>query len=156
MAAERQGAEQLQIEERRVRVYDLRIRGLSYAKIADQLGVSVGTAYSDAKAVMDRITAEADEKAEQVRKAELHRLDIAQAAIWSDVETGDLDAIDTLLKLQARRAKLLGLDAPERHDVLSISSQATPAEAAKLVREAFREFKPADLTEPDAGDPSGA
>jgi transposase len=160
MAAGRSSADAIafEIEERRGRVYELRLEGKSYREIASELGISHQTAHSDAMAVMDRLKAETIETAERVREIELARLDKAQKAIWPDVKQGDQGAIDTFLKIQARRAKLMGLDAPEKHDVTTAVTSATPAEAARLVREAFREFKPSDLAtvaESDAGDPSG-
>ena len=39
------------------------------------------------------------------------------AAVWARASTGDLDAIDTVLKIQQRRARLFGLDRPVRIDV---------------------------------------
>jgi hypothetical protein len=38
------------------------------------------------------------------------RLDAALVAIWPDIEAGDCKAIETMLKIEERRAKLLGLD----------------------------------------------
>jgi hypothetical protein len=42
------------------------------------------------------------------------RLDIALQAIWSAVLEGDIPAINTLIRLEERRAKLYGLDAPTK------------------------------------------
>ncbi|MBL8353179.1 MAG: hypothetical protein JNL87_23035 [Burkholderiaceae bacterium] len=47
-----------------------------------------------------------------VKALELARLDVATRAIMADVEAGDHNAIDRLLKIQARRSKYLGLDSP--------------------------------------------
>jgi len=49
---------------------------------------------------------------DELRSVENARLDRAQAAIWTAVLQGDLKAIDTFLKISARRARLNGLDAP--------------------------------------------
>ena len=50
-----------------------------------------------------------------------------------------LDAERTVLKVRERRAKLLGLDAPAKSEVSASvgGGPATPAEAARLVQEAF-------------------
>jgi len=45
-----------------------------------------------------------------VLQLELERLDAMQAAIWDDAMNGHLGAIDRVLKIMERRAKLLGLD----------------------------------------------
>jgi hypothetical protein len=38
-------------------------------------------------------------------------------AIWSKVVAGDTVAIERALAISARRAKLMGLDEPEQHDL---------------------------------------
>lgn len=48
-----------------------------------------------------------------IRSLEVARLDKATTALMPKVETGDLNAINTMLKIQARRAALIGLDAPK-------------------------------------------
>ncbi len=115
----------------------LRVTGLSYPKVAEQLGVSVGTAFNDCKAARSRIIELTRESAEEVRSTELDRLDRALHAIENAILAGDTRAIDTMLKLSERRAKLLGLDAPEKHDIQA--GVATPEAAAALVRQAFGE-----------------
>jgi len=45
---------------------------------------------------------------------ELERLDVMLLALWRRVQNGDERAIDRALKIEERRAKLLGLDAPIR------------------------------------------
>lgn len=47
-----------------------------------------------------------------VKALELARLDVATRALMPLVEAGDLDAMDRLVKVQARRSKYLGLDVP--------------------------------------------
>jgi hypothetical protein len=46
-----------------------------------------------------------------------------------------LQAIDRLLKIQERRARLLGLDAPTQHRVNVLSEDAIDAEIARLEAE---------------------
>jgi hypothetical protein len=50
---------------------------------------------------------------DEYRAIELERLDVATKALMPKVEAGALDAIHTLVKVQQRRASLLGLDAPK-------------------------------------------
>lgn len=129
----------------------LRARALSYAEIAKQLGyVDEGHAY---QAVKRALLATVAEPAEEVRKHELQRLDnlyklalqIAERAhvVVSQgrvVYLGDspleddgpaLQAVDRLLKIQERRARLLGLDAPVKHEVRNVD--AVDAEIEQLV-----------------------
>ncbi|HYS41928.1 MAG TPA: hypothetical protein VEO01_40440 [Pseudonocardiaceae bacterium] len=121
----------------------LRARGQSYRAIAAELG------YVDhagaRKAVQRALVAIVAEPAEEVRALQLEQLDrLALAAlgvlernhvtvshgriIRDDNEQPILDdgpvltAIDRLLKIQERRAKLLGLDAPARHEVVTLDA----------------------------------
>jgi hypothetical protein len=42
------------------------------------------------------------------------RLDHAMIAIMPKIESGDVASIETMIRLEARRARLLGLDAPAK------------------------------------------
>lgn len=130
----------------------LRAQGWGYAQIGEKLGVSMQGAH---QAVQRALTAAVREPADDVRALELSRLDLLWQAAWTVltkhhvtvqqgkvVYLGDepleddapvLNAIDRLLKVQDRRAKLLGLDAPTRHEVITLD--AIDQEIAKLTRE---------------------
>ena len=97
--------------------YKLRITGLSYRRIGDQLGISHVTAFVWVKETLEALRKECKELAETYRDMELERLDEAQTAIYNKVLKGDVAAIDRLLKIQERRSKLLGLDAPTKQDI---------------------------------------
>jgi predicted DNA-binding protein (UPF0251 family) len=103
----------LKAAERRIKSLRLRQRGLTYAQIGETLGVSSKTAYRDVKKELEKIQKTCAEEAELVREIELRRLD----ELWSVANVaalnGDLKAIDRCLRIQERRAKLLGLDAAE-------------------------------------------
>lgn len=114
------------IEERRSKAWDLRVRGKSYRAIADALDVSTRTAFNDIAAVLERTKAENNETAESHKALSLSRLDralgIVEQALDAEVfdESGNADnelklkALDRMLKIEERRAKLLGLDAPTK------------------------------------------
>jgi hypothetical protein len=51
--------------------------------------------------------------AEELRSMELERLRSLQVSLWSRAKEGDLGAVDRILKIMERRAKLTGLDSPE-------------------------------------------
>jgi hypothetical protein len=57
--------------------------------------------------------------AEDVKQMQLARLDKMLTAIWKQVTSGNLQSIDRALKLEERRARLLGLDAPAKADLTS-------------------------------------
>ena len=104
----------------------LRMAGATLDDIARQLDFkSAASAY---KSVMRELKATAQdmgEGTEAVRQLELKRLDQMQFPLWSQVLAGDIAATTTALRIQERRAALLGLDAPKqieariRVDVLS-------------------------------------
>lgn len=115
----------------------LRGKGWTYRRIATEMGYESHTSAIDAvKRALDAIR---EEPAQEVRTLELERLDSMYAAVMRVLETkhftvsqgrlihiGDepleddgpvLAAVDRLLKIQERRARLLGLDAPSKAEV---------------------------------------
>ena len=110
--------------ERRVNAFDLRKQGLPYREIAKRLGCSTRTVYTDVERTLDELNRRAVESLDHLRRLELERLDEATAAIYPKVKRGDVAAIDRMLKLQERRAKLLGLDVPVRQDSLNVHVKA--------------------------------
>jgi hypothetical protein len=123
--------------QRRARVLQLRISGATFEQIGQALGITDGRAHQLYKDALNRtIQAPADEH----RRLELERLDRLQAeavrVLRADhivVQGGEivrgedgrpladhgptLAAIDRLVRVQESRRKLLGLDAPSRHQV---------------------------------------
>jgi hypothetical protein len=133
----------------------LRRDGCTYDHIAAELGYADrGDAY---KGVQRALVAIVQEAAEEVRAVELDRLDMLWRAglkvlrakhvtvsngkvIYLRDDQGNetpllddapvLNAIDRLLRIMERRAKLLGLDAPKRIEVLTMD--VIDAEIARL------------------------
>lgn len=127
----------LQGAERDAEAARLRSRGWSYPRIAAELGWQHrADAWNAVKRVLDATVREAGD---QVRAIELDRLDTLYTAATEVLERrhitvsngriitlGDeplpddgpvLQAIDRLLKIQERRSKLLGLDAPTKQNI---------------------------------------
>jgi hypothetical protein len=121
------------VEADRKSALDLRITGMSYRAIAAQRGCSVGKAYEDVSTALAKLKAECAEKAEEVRKLELDRIDVMLKGIWPDAENGDARKIETELKLMERRAKLLGIDAPTKQEVSGPDGGAIPIEDARAM-----------------------
>jgi len=96
--------------ERRQQALALRRAGLTYRDIARALGCSPQHAHRMVQEALKEIVEKTREDAEQVLQLELQRLDEAQASIWRQVKEGHLGAVDRLLRIMERRAKLLGLD----------------------------------------------
>ena len=101
-----------EVLQREAEVIRLRREGLTWDMIAQKVGYSDASgAHRAYEAACKRIIYS---EVVEIRNIEQDRLDIAQSAIWSDVLQGDLPAINTLIKIMDRRAKLLGLDMPIR------------------------------------------
>jgi hypothetical protein len=66
---------------------------------------------------LQKLRAANEETAEDLRALEVERLDRMLRGLWEDAASGDTDAVSAALRIQKRRAKLLGLDAAERLEV---------------------------------------
>jgi len=97
-------------------VIRLRTAGLSYESIARNLQCSVGGAHKACMRAIDRSQREIGEKADKVLDLELRRLDEMLRILWLKVLEGNLSAMDRALHVMDRRARFLGLDAPEKHE----------------------------------------
>jgi DNA-binding transcriptional MerR regulator len=97
--------------ERQRQALELRKAGVSFVKIAELLGYRAG-AFEAVKAALKRTL---QQPADDLRKLEGERLDMAMQAIAARVRQGDLGAIDRWLRCCESRRKLDGLDAPQKH-----------------------------------------
>lgn len=100
--------------EDRLRALELRQQGLSYRAIGAEIGKSSSQAHKYVARALQETTAEA---VDDLRRLEGERLDAAQYAIWPQVMAGDVAALNGFIRLSERRAKLLGLDAPEKREL---------------------------------------
>ena len=103
--------------ERRLKAVELRTGGLSLQQIAEKLGVKKQSVHSMLTVAMAETAKLTNETAEILRLRENERLDVAQAAIWGAVMNGDIQAVQALIKLMARRAAMNGLDAPTKQEI---------------------------------------
>lgn len=99
-----------EIRARAIRALELRIAGLSLQEIADEL--KFNSDKSVWKAINDLQNRQERETVTSYRQYQLARLDQALTSIWPKVLKGDKLAIDAFLKIEDRRAKLMGMDAP--------------------------------------------
>lgn len=100
--------------ERAKQAVSLRIAGATFAQIGERLGVSTQAAHKMVVKHLEETRRLTAESAEQLRDMELKRLDAMQAALWPDAMRGDEQKVDRVVRIMARRAKLLGLDAPDK------------------------------------------
>lgn len=93
----------------------LRMGGSTYDDIGRVLGVSRAAAHKAVTRAMAEIACEAKEDAATLRDLEARRLDELQLAVWRRALAGEAAAIEAALRIMARRARMLGLDAPANH-----------------------------------------
>lgn len=99
---------------RRRQIIDMRIKGMPMTAIAAELGISKQSVHYHLTAAMLDLRTEG---LEDLVKLELERLDHLQNAVWPKAMAGDPSAVGRALEIQARRAKLLGLDSPVQHQI---------------------------------------
>jgi len=101
--------------EKEAKVLELRRGGLTFDMIADRLGYASASGAHKAYVTACNRIVYAD--VVETRKIEMDRLDIAQAAIWTNVIAGEVPSVIALMKIMERRARLLGLDMPTKAQI---------------------------------------
>ena len=143
MSESKTSVRRLKAVERQSQALELRKGGTSFPAIAHTLGYrSVAGAYD---AVMTALQRTQQEPADEVRRMACERLDRLLFAVWQKALGGDLAAIAMALRIEERRARLLGLDAPDKIDIewrirlmaqsLGLDADAAVAEAQRVIRE---------------------
>lgn len=120
-------AERVEVAQRREQVASLALVGASQRQIADRLGVSPATINNDLKRIRDLWREEAKRHVGELVGREAASLDRLERDLWVDfVSTSDVDLrvklAGVILRTKDRRAKLFGLDAPERVELMSEDS----------------------------------
>tara|TARA_R110000851_G_scaffold235523_4_gene388086 strand:+ start:314 stop:817 length:504 start_codon:yes stop_codon:yes gene_type:complete len=101
--------------ERQTYLLRLRRTGHSVANIAEMMDVTPNAVSSALKGAYSKLHAE--HEAIEARDLELTRLDEMQSSFYETACEGDPKAADVVFKAMDRRAKLLGLDAPEQKKI---------------------------------------
>lgn len=117
------------IENRRIAM-EHRRDGFSYRQIAAAMGVTPSTAYAYVQAELNDIRDQTTEDTEAQRDIEIQRCDEMLRHLGPGIRVGDPPSIMTAIKVSERRARLLGLDAPERKSITH--AVISPEDAAKL------------------------
>jgi Homeodomain-like domain len=120
--------------DRAVKALDLRIAGATYRQIGAQLGVSESTAYQDVQEELGRLDTVATKKAERLRDLEARRLDVLTVALAPGIRNGEPRAIVAAVRVMERRARLFGLDAPQK-----ITGPEGEPVAIRIVHQQMRE-----------------
>lgn len=105
-------AKAAELLERRVLVAQLLKARTPYRQIATALNVSLGTVASDVKAIFKEWAKTQVDSIKQQAALDLATMNDAIMALTNDVRTGDIAAINAMIRIMERRAKMLGFDAP--------------------------------------------
>ncbi|MGW5438587.1 hypothetical protein [Nocardia asteroides] len=97
--------------DRQSKALELRLEGLTYRAIADELGYSESGAYRAVEAVLKRVESTG---ADELRKVETLRLEALFRAWWPAALAHDEKAAGVVLRCHDRLVKLHGLAMPER------------------------------------------
>ena len=95
---------------------EMRIQGWSFAEIGKACGVGKTQAYRYVTKAMIETASRISDLAVVERMLELARLDRMQLGIYARAIAGDIQMIDRVLAIMARRAKYLGLDVAVRQE----------------------------------------
>jgi hypothetical protein len=99
-----------ELVDKEIKVLELRRVGLTWVRIAEEVGYADHTgAYAAYKRAIKRTM---QQPADELREQELDRIDRLQVAVWPAAMKGDTRAVLTIVRLMERRAKLTGLDMP--------------------------------------------
>jgi len=100
----------LKARERDRQALEMRMRGLTFAAIGAELGVTYQAAQQAVRRSLEVTKAEIAEKAQELRAIEAERLDKITETLWPRVLEGDLRAIDRVLRARESYRRLTGLD----------------------------------------------
>lgn len=134
MPSHKTGPNALTMAEKVQKALTLRQSGASYAEIARAMGTSTSRAHQYVTKALAEWREARIEAAEEIASTEMSRIDLIQRSIWAQALRGDLAAIDRIIKLMERRAKLLGLDAPTKVSPTDVAGSG-PAEIKIVVED---------------------
>jgi DNA-directed RNA polymerase specialized sigma24 family protein len=113
-------ASQQLTREREVQILELRLSKIPFEKIAQIVGMTKSAVCKAYYRALNRLTVP---HAKEIIIEQLEVLDRLESRLWRGFERSGLDVknvcalIHSALRIQQRRAKLLGLDAPQQIDV---------------------------------------
>jgi len=100
--------------DRRAKAIEMRKLGFTFEEIGKQLGMSAPAVHKTVKKAMEALLEKQHADAEMLRAIDLANLDRIQIPALQGAVKGNHLLMDRVIKIQERRAKLLGLDAPDK------------------------------------------
>jgi DNA-binding CsgD family transcriptional regulator len=109
--------QEAQLTERQERVADMLLHRMTQRQIAKVIGVSQTTIHKDIIKIRKFWQQEMSKSYEAHVSEEIAKLDQLDAALADGIRRGDWKAIDTSIRLRDRKARLMGLDMPQKTEV---------------------------------------
>jgi DNA-binding CsgD family transcriptional regulator len=94
---------------RRAQAVKLRLAGLTFREIGQELGIARQSAHQLVRGALDELAAETREDGRRLRALELERLAALQRALWPAAMSGDVASARAATKVIEDRCLLLGL-----------------------------------------------
>ena len=129
---------------RRKTILDLRVEGLTLAQIGERLGISKQAVHQQVQAELAEVSAERRVTAGLIVDEQIERVRFVLRSLAPKVTKGDPKAATAFLRAMEREAKLLGLDAPEKHQVSGTLTTDPTARHGHLGAIAARAAREAD------------
>ena len=133
--------------------WNLHLRGTSYSKIAEELGISYAQARQDVKTRADMFWEEDLADSRKMRSVEVAKLDRIAMGLLGRIEKNDDDALEMYLKLSAMKARFLGLYAPVKvkmdHTVTHQRSESQQEDLDKRMLELYKRLKKRGKASPE-------
>ena len=142
------GRKAISLAEQHRRWLTLRRKGMLEIDIARRFGV---TQQAVSKAILKYIRNLSISESEDLRRIEGERLDALLLALAPSIAKGQPRAIEAAVKISERRAKLLGLDAPDTHVIEGpVAMFALPPPGPAVDVEIIRQIQELDpIEKPD-------
>src|ERR1700732_4639904 len=115
---------QLQARENEQKALSLWIKGATFQQIA-AAGFGIASASGAWRSVGPGPARIPKQEADQAREAQRARLQAVRMLLWNHAGTDPVRAAEALIKLEAREARLLGLDMPTKGGV-DVSGEGAP------------------------------
>src|SRR5216683_1119707 len=104
---------QVQARENEQKALSLWIKGATFQQIA-AVGFGIATASGAWRAVHRALAQIPKQEADQAREPQLARLQAVRMLLWNQASVDPIRAAEALIKLEAREARLRGLDMPTK------------------------------------------
>jgi hypothetical protein len=112
---------------------DWRRAGPSFERIGEKMGISKVRAHQLVTEAMEHTRQVIASGADELRAEEVARLDGMLEKLWPKARRGEVAAVDRVLKIGERRAKLLGIEAPVRIETTGKDGKAIEVSSTQTI-----------------------